>query len=113
MPDAVLVLNAGSSSIKFGLFDIERTEPHLKFKGLLDEQAKAPRIVVTEASGKELFEKRRPAGEAESNGLFIDIFTKNVSKDWVVILQAIIILFVACEAIFRMGSRRLLPAGGE
>ena len=74
MPDAVLVLNAGSSSIKFGLFDIERTEPHLKFKGLLDEQAKAPRIVVTEASGKELFEKRRPAGEAESNGLFIDIF---------------------------------------
>src|SRR5919112_799938 len=30
------------------------------------------------------------------SGLFIDIFTDNVSKDWVVILQAIIILFVAC-----------------
>ncbi|HWP42709.1 MAG TPA: ABC transporter permease [Blastocatellia bacterium] len=29
-------------------------------------------------------------------GLFIDIFTDQVSKDWVVILQAIIILFVAC-----------------
>jgi simple sugar transport system permease protein len=35
-------------------------------------------------------------------GLFIDIFTDKVSKDWVVILQAIIILFVACEAVFRL-----------
>ena len=49
-------------------------------------------------------------GALNRSGLFIDIFTKNVSKDWVVILQAIIILFVACEAVFRMGSRRLLPA---
>ena len=74
MSDAVLVLNAGSSSIKFGVFDIERTEPQLRCKGLLDEQEKAPRVVVIDASGKELFEKRRPAGEGESNGLFIDIF---------------------------------------
>ncbi|HVG21392.1 MAG TPA: ABC transporter permease [Blastocatellia bacterium] len=42
------------------------------------------------------------------SGLFIDIFTDNVSKDWVVILQAIIILFVACEAIFRGGAKRLI-----
>jgi general nucleoside transport system permease protein len=42
------------------------------------------------------------------SGLFIDIFTDHVSKDWVVILQAIIILFVACEAIFRGGYRRLI-----
>src|SRR5262245_29509060 len=42
------------------------------------------------------------------SGLFIDIFTDNVSKDWVVILQAIIILFVACEAVFRGGARRIL-----
>jgi len=74
MSDAILVLNAGSSSIKFGLFDIELSEPELKCKGLLDEQEKAPRIVVTDASGKKLFEKHRPAGEAESKGLFIDIF---------------------------------------
>jgi acetate kinase len=74
MSDAILVLNAGSSSIKFGLFDIELSGPKLKCTGLLDEQEKAPRIVVTDASGKKLFEKRRPAGEAESKGLFIDIF---------------------------------------
>lgn len=74
MSDAVLVLNAGSSTIKFGLFDIAPSEPELKCKGLLDELAKAPRIVVTDASGKDLFEKHRPAGEGESDGLFTDIF---------------------------------------
>lgn len=42
------------------------------------------------------------------SGLFIDIFTDNVSKDWVVILQAIIILFVACEGLFRGGAKRLI-----
>ncbi len=41
--------------------------------------------------------------------LFIDIFTDKVSKDWVIILQAIIILFVACESVFRRGMRRVLP----
>ncbi|MBX7220407.1 MAG: ABC transporter permease [Blastocatellia bacterium] len=34
-------------------------------------------------------------------GLFIDIFTDNVSKDLSVVLQAIIILSVACEALAR------------
>jgi general nucleoside transport system permease protein len=40
--------------------------------------------------------------------LFIDIFTGKVSKDWAVILQAIIILFVACESVFRFGARRVM-----
>lgn len=34
-------------------------------------------------------------------GLFVDIFTENVSKDLVSVLQGIIILFVAAEALFR------------
>lgn len=34
-------------------------------------------------------------------GLFVDIFTDHVSKDLVLVLQAIIILFVAAEAVFR------------
>ena len=34
-------------------------------------------------------------------GLFVDIFTDHVSKDLVQVLQAIIILFVAMEALFR------------
>ncbi len=34
-------------------------------------------------------------------GLFVDIFTEHVSKDMVLVLQGIIILFVAAEALFR------------
>src|SRR5262249_27145124 len=44
-------------------------------------------------------------------GLFVDIFTEHVSKDLVLVLQALVILFVASEALFRgqfirLGSRK-------
>jgi len=39
-------------------------------------------------------------------GLFVDIFTEHVSKDLVLVLQAVIILFVAAEALFRGPRRR-------
>ena len=47
-------------------------------------------------------------GALDRSKLFIDIFTDKVSKDWTVILQAIVILFVACEAVFRGGAKRLI-----
>jgi simple sugar transport system permease protein len=40
-------------------------------------------------------------GALTRSGLFIDIFTDKVSKDWVLVLQGIIILFVACESVVR------------
>jgi general nucleoside transport system permease protein len=39
-------------------------------------------------------------------GLFVDIFTEHVSKDLVQVLQAVIILFVAAEELFRRGFFR-------
>jgi acetate kinase len=74
MSDAVLVLNSGSSSIKFGLFDISRTEPHLLCKGLLDEHDAKPGFTVTDAAGKHLFEKHRPATDNDGKTLLADIF---------------------------------------
>lgn len=59
MTASVLVLNAGSSSIKFGLFDIAATEPALLCKGLLDEHEAKPRLVVRSPAGEDLFETRR------------------------------------------------------
>ncbi|MGA9769716.1 MAG: ABC transporter permease [Blastocatellia bacterium] len=47
-------------------------------------------------------------GALDRSKLFIDIFTDKVSKDWTVILQAIVILFVACEAVFRGGAKRII-----
>lgn len=77
MSDAVLVFNSGSSSIKFGLFDISRTEPDLLCKGLLDEHDAQPRLTVTDASGDKLFEKRRAAADRDGGALLGDIF------DWI------------------------------
>jgi hypothetical protein len=42
----------------------------------------------------------------QRGGVPVDAFTQLVSKDIVMILQALVILFVAAEAMFRRGSRR-------
>ncbi len=76
MPEVVLVINSGSSSIKFGVFDVAEADPKLLCKGLVDEHEKAPRMVVS-AEGRTLLEKHYPAGDNESKRLFVDIF------DWI------------------------------
>jgi acetate kinase len=79
MSDAVLVLNAGSSSIKFGLFDISMTEPGLLCKGLLDEHEVNPGFTVTDAAGNRLFEKRRAPADDRADAPLADIL--NWSSD--------------------------------
>lgn len=71
--DAVLVLNAGSSSIKFGLFEISGSEPVLLCKGLLDEHEAKPRLVAKSPSGEALFETQREASDADGDHLFADV----------------------------------------
>ncbi|WP_027529161.1 acetate/propionate family kinase [Bradyrhizobium sp. WSM3983] len=73
MPASVLVLNSGSSSIKFGLFDISASEPVLLCKGLLDEHEAKPRLVVRGPAGEDLFEKRREGTDADGSHLFADV----------------------------------------
>ncbi len=71
--DAVLVLNAGSSSIKFGLFEISAAEPVLLCKGVLDEHEAKPRLVAKSPSGETLFEQQREASDADGGHLFADV----------------------------------------
>ncbi|SCB25288.1 acetate kinase [Bradyrhizobium shewense] len=73
MPDTVLVLNSGSSSIKFGLFEISAVEPSLLCKGLLDEHEAKPRLVVKSPAGEDLFETRTEAPDADGGHLFADV----------------------------------------
>jgi acetate kinase len=75
MPDAVLVLNSGSSSIKFAVFDLSANEPALLCEGLLDEHEAAPRLIVNDPSGKKLHETHRSATDKDGDGLFVDILT--------------------------------------
>ncbi|WP_314952536.1 acetate/propionate family kinase [Bradyrhizobium cosmicum] len=73
MPDTVLVLNSGSSSIKFGLFDISAADPSLLGKGLLDEHEDKPRLLVKGPAGENLFERRSEAKDADGGHLFADV----------------------------------------
>ncbi len=50
-------------------------------------------------------------GALQRGGLFVDIFTNHVSKDLVVVLQAVIIIFLAAEGLFRGGLARLAERG--
>jgi acetate kinase len=73
--DAVLVLNSGSSSIKFGLFEISASGPVLTCRGQIDEHETKPRLVVVDPEGKSLFERQRPDADANSDNLFADVLT--------------------------------------
>lgn len=73
MSDTVLVLNSGSSSIKFGLFDVSGTEPALLCKGLLDEHDAKPRLVVKGPADEDLFETRREVSDADGGHLFAEV----------------------------------------
>ena len=74
MSDAILVLNAGSSSIKVALFDIgSGGEPALLCKGLLDEHGE-PRLVIKDGAGTVLFDRHRTSTDGE-DGLFSDVLS--------------------------------------
>jgi len=57
MRDAILVLNAGSSSIKFSLFAEAQADPELQCRGQIEGLYTAPRFVARDAAGAQLAEK--------------------------------------------------------
>lgn len=73
MSDTALVLNSGSSSIKFGLFELAASGPALLCKGLLDEHEAKPQLVVKNPAGEDLFATRREAPDADGGHLFADV----------------------------------------
>ena len=54
MSDAILVLNAGSSSIKFSLFLAQTGELELLLRGQLEGLYTAPRFAAKDAAGASL-----------------------------------------------------------
>jgi acetate kinase len=61
MSNALLVLNAGSSSLKFSLF-LDEDPPHLLMRGLLEELDARPRFVARAAGGGVVAERDWPDG---------------------------------------------------
>jgi acetate kinase len=64
MSDVILVLNAGSSSIKFSVFAQGGPELALLARGQVEGIASAPRFVAKDGEGRSLGEKRWAAGQA-------------------------------------------------
>jgi len=57
MADAILVLNAGSSSIKFSLFALRGQQLELALRGQIEGIYTAPHFVAYDPAGKLLTEK--------------------------------------------------------
>jgi acetate kinase len=62
MADAIAVLNAGSSSIKFSLFALRGAELELELRGQAEGIYTAPRFVAKDSDGKVVGEKRWDEG---------------------------------------------------
>jgi len=69
MTDVILVLNAGSSSIKFSMFAVDSGTPGLalSYRGAIEGLGSDPRFVVADADGRRVVD-RRVAGRSLSAG---------------------------------------------
>jgi acetate kinase len=64
MPEAILVINAGSSSLKFSVFDVgDGVVPGLSFKGQIERIGTRPRLVAENQAGAILVDKSYSAAE--------------------------------------------------
>ena len=64
MTEAILALNAGSSSIKFGLFETVGGAPRLLAKGVVEDLGPTPRLVAKGPGGEVIEERSWDGGAA-------------------------------------------------
>ena len=68
MRDAVLVINAGSSSIKFSVFVADASRLTLNFRGQIEGIFTAPHFIAKDSQGTEMGEKSWPQGTQLGHG---------------------------------------------
>ena len=66
MADVILVINAGSSSLKFQVFALENNDLAMQFRGLIDGIGTRPNFAVKDAAGATVVD--RPLSAAEGGG---------------------------------------------
>src|SRR5215213_8804717 len=67
MKGIVLVLNAGSSSLKFAAFTATPAGPEPRFAGQVEGIGAAPHLVAKNAAGEKLADHRWDGGDAPAN----------------------------------------------
>ena len=79
MADTLLVVNAGSSSIKFQLFGVEQDGLQLRFRGQLEGIGTRPRLAAKDAAGATLIDiSYEPAAVADAAGALASL------DDWLI-----------------------------
>jgi acetate kinase len=78
MTGCLAVINAGSSSIKFGLYEAESPQA-LLFRGRIEQIGVSPHLHVTDAKNTRLAEKRWPAEKLDHSAATQEIFKTAVS----------------------------------
>ena len=74
MPDAILALNAGSSSIKFALFEVgENSRLGLLSKGQVESLGTTPHFVAKDAAGATLTENRWLEGDKDDEAVLDEL----------------------------------------
>ena len=68
---AVLTLNAGSSSLKFALFEVRAGLPRLASRGQIEGIGTAPHLIARDQAGAILTERRWPDGAALGQDAFL------------------------------------------
>ena len=71
MTDAVLTLNAGSSSLKFALFALDGGDPRLTLRGQIEGIGSAPHFIARDAAGATLMDYRWPEGAELEHEAFL------------------------------------------
>jgi acetate kinase len=76
MPEAILVVNAGSSSLKFSAFaPADNQDPVLLFKGQIEGIGTRPRFIARDARGAALAETRYEAKEVSGHDAAIGLLS--------------------------------------
>jgi acetate kinase len=78
MTGSLGVLNAGSSSIKFALYD-EAPPRALMFRGMVERIPRAPRLAVSDASGRQVACRAWTTGQLDHHGATVEIL--NVARE--------------------------------
>ncbi len=80
MKGSILSLNAGSSSLKFALFDTE-ADMKATVRGEIEELASEPHMVARDENGKVLIDKRLPAGFDLALHALLDFADAHLGRD--------------------------------
>ena len=85
MTECIAVVNAGSSSVKFGIYDTEGDEP-LLLKGQVEQIGVSPTLIAENADGKELASRKwSPQGFAHAEAMkAITETTRELLPSWTV-----------------------------